>query len=362
MGKSFTDSEIDYIKTWYGKKTAIEIGEDLGRTIESVYHKAKRLNLQTRKIANVENAKNPWSKEEEQFLLDNYETMLGQEIENKLGRSQDAVHLRAAKLGLSKGYEAQCLAKSYGGNKINHKYFEQWSNSMAYILGLIYADGCLFNYRTTIALKSSDAYLLENIRNILESDNEVTIKDKVATLHFSSKTIRESLESYGLTQNKSLTIQMPEVLKEYLPHFIRGVFDGDGTITHNKARPRIAFYSGSKKFLEQLDSIISNYLQIEPGLILKPEREKNTYSVYYGSINALDLGQWMYQDADLKLERKYERWINHEQKWRDRYNEVIEALANGKRLKGVTDKVAKSYKRYYSNSPFWPRGIYRKPY
>jgi hypothetical protein len=57
----------------------------------------------------------------------------------------------------------------------------------------------------------------------------------------------------GGTENKSLTLEFPEVPKEYLPDFIRGYFDGDGSIMRLKNnRVNSAFTCGSKKFLIKL--------------------------------------------------------------------------------------------------------------
>lgn len=48
-------------------------------------------------------------------------------------------------------------------------------------------------------------------------------------LAMASKHMCESLEKWGLTQNKTFTITFPDFLKEDLiSHFVRGYFDGDG--------------------------------------------------------------------------------------------------------------------------------------
>ena len=83
------------------------------------------------------------------------------------------------------------------------------------------------------------------------------------TLILSSKHMCESLEKYGLTQNKTFTITFPNFLNEKLiPHFIRGYFDGDGTTSVFKRKDNgkvdccislmssIQFCQGAKNFLE----------------------------------------------------------------------------------------------------------------
>ncbi|SES11264.1 LAGLIDADG family homing endonuclease [Psychrobacillus sp. OK032] len=50
------------------------------------------------------------------------------------------------------------------------------------------------------------------------------------TLIINSKIMKEDLAILGIIPNKSLTVPFPEVPKEYLSSFIRGVIDGDGWV------------------------------------------------------------------------------------------------------------------------------------
>ena len=56
----------------------------------------------------------------------------------------------------------------------------------------------------------------------------------------------------------------------YLPHFIRGVVDGDGTLAWNGDRPIIQIYSGSPDFLDGLASAVEDATSIPA-----PQRQAN---------------------------------------------------------------------------------------
>jgi intein-encoded DNA endonuclease-like protein len=74
------------------------------------------------------------------------------------------------------------------------------------------------------------------------------------------------LLKYGLTPNKSLTLQFPDVPREYVRHFIRGCWDGDGSVYLEKRSKRIkaSYVSGSRKFIQGMVNALSkNGLQIK---------------------------------------------------------------------------------------------------
>lgn len=54
----------------------------------------------------------------------------------------------------------------------------------------------------------------------------------------SNKHLWQTLNKYGCTPNKSLTLKFPNEnifkSKDLIRHFIRGYFDGDGCISYNK--------------------------------------------------------------------------------------------------------------------------------
>jgi len=70
------------------------------------------------------------------------------------------------------------------------------------------------------------------------------------------------LINLGLHPRKSLTINLPDVPKRYMSHFIRGYFDGDGCINlyrnKNRKGTRLTtiFVSGSKNFLISLNNFL----------------------------------------------------------------------------------------------------------
>jgi intein/homing endonuclease len=148
---------------------------------------------------------------------------------------------------------------------------------MAYFIGLMASDGNLYHktsYMIRINLKSSDVDILNKIRDnlnigtvkIIERKNYDKIQ-KSALFRINNKSLYNKLLEIGLTPNKSLTLQWPKIPKEYYRDFVRGFFDGDGSISFNKASDykgawRAVFYSASKDFIYKLKDILNQEANI----------------------------------------------------------------------------------------------------
>lgn len=207
--------------------------------------------------------------------------------------------------------------KRTSGNRkytVNESFFRKWSNEMAYVFGLALTDGCLTENNIVIAQKEPE--ILRNISDVMKSDIPVVKrsnnggKSHIHTLTINRKSIVADLARLGLTPNKSLTVPFPDVPAEYLPHFIRGVIDGDGWVHERGYTCRIT--SGSAEFAEGLLSVLlaRNY---------NARIETNNYGgndvyrvVISGKNDIKRLGQWIYADCGvLFLARKRRRFETH---------------------------------------------------
>jgi intein/homing endonuclease len=73
-----------------------------------------------------------------------------------------------------------------------------------------------------------------------------------SSLSFTSKKIRQTIESYGIGNNKTFKLHnLPDNLpKEFLVDYIRGFFDGDGSIYEPKGKKiGMSFTCASDTFL-----------------------------------------------------------------------------------------------------------------
>jgi len=207
--------------------------------------------------------------------------------------------------------------------KWDTKFFEKWSPEMAYILGFLIADGYVFtNPRGSqyFGLMLTDKEIMKEIRKALRSNHKISTykakkkywKDRYA-LQIGSKEAVARLKDFGIIQNKSLIIKYPKnIPEEFLGHFVRGYFDGDGGVYFRKhfvkARKKMkwvfqtSFTSGSRSFLVGLHKALRPY--VKGGTIREKQRG---HELTFSHRDGLALYRLMYNNISnrLFLERKY---------------------------------------------------------
>ncbi len=213
------------------------------------------------------------------------------------------------------------------------------TESKAYILGFIYADGFVGDEKfNNIVIAVNDLEILEFIAKEFKFTGNIRKTKKGGfenskcgySLNFSSKIMASRLREIGLYPNKSLTIDtLPQIDKKLVRHFIRGYFDGDGSIvlSHNtsyyKAIDGVIKYIyptycfmilGTKGFLEEIIKEAEfNYAKIhntksEKIKCIKINAKKEFNNIF----------KYLYDNSTIKLQRKYNKW-----------NEIKSAFAVG---------------------------------
>lgn len=198
--------------------------------------------------------------------------------------------------------------KQHHGRKynINENFFSQWNPTMAYVLGFWFADGYMRKEKSyRIVFTGNDKDILIKIRDAMTSSHPICPANgnDCYYISFCSKKLYIDLTKLGGLRKKSMVIEFPKVPKKFLPDFIRGYFDGDGSVffveyarTKDQKRTRelrTNFTSGSRKFLEKLMSIL--YREI--GISMK------TLGVFNNG-SSLKLGYGM-KDSDTLLNYMY---------------------------------------------------------
>jgi intein/homing endonuclease len=197
-------------------------------------------------------------------------------------------------------------------------YFESWTEINAYILGFLYADGCITNDgRVSILLSEKDIELLELIRNeicptakIIYSNYQNIKRSPQIKLRFSSKSIYKKLIELGFTLNKTETdCNILQLIPElYKSSFIRGYLDGDGNIRCQKRgkywTKSVSFCNGNNQILLDIQDLFKNCLNIQG--ILREYTNKNVYYIleYNKFEDVFKICNFLYNNSSFSLERK----------------------------------------------------------
>ena len=209
---------------------------------------------------------------------------------------------------LDKNIKSQIQSENARKYNINQDYFKAWSHNMAYILGFWYADGCIYGGKMfDITLHKKDKYIIKKIAQELDYQGPILdyVDRQACRINFSCKVIYNDLIALGGTERKSKTLQFPNIPIEFLPDFIRGYFDGDGSVYNVKGkRINTNFACGSNKFLQSLLQLLKKEAGIEGGSISIANQ-----SLTFGKKDSIKLGNYIYQNnPELYLLRKYEKF------------------------------------------------------
>jgi predicted DNA-binding protein YlxM (UPF0122 family) len=199
---------------------------------------------------------------------------------------------------------------------INEKFFDAWSADMAYVLGLLITDGCVSD-SGNVAFSINDKDLLEKVRSAMGSNHKIEPSKHQKNLyvfHFARENMVKKLEAFGMIPRKSLVVKFPDVPFEYIPDFLRGVFDGDGSVFFSKQNPPklvTKFISGSESFILDLENNL-NKLGL-PGRKIYKQKTKNgvSYTIVFGHKDSIKLFEILYgnRQNSLFLDRKYQRFL-----------------------------------------------------
>jgi hypothetical protein len=195
-----------------------------------------------------------------------------------------AIHLKLRSLvtneRIIKGVRRALGKSSEEGLDLNRRYFDTWSNNMAWTLGYTFADGSVRSSANGSGLRYSckldDVELLEIVKGELRSDHHIATHYKTngrrrATLEISCSDIAVRIqELHGVLPRKSYKdIPYPFVPDDFLGHFSRGVLDGDGSIPTFDSQKRGGFYwCGTKLFITGLMEHLSFITDIPMATIL----------------------------------------------------------------------------------------------
>jgi hypothetical protein len=125
----------------------------------------------------------------------------------------------------------------------------------------------------------------------------------------------DDLNNHGIHQRKTyeqITNIFEFIPQQLLNHFIRGVFDGDGCISSNSNNTISCKFDicGTNDILEKIQKVLmENIDNLSKTKIIDLKNNNANDLVYGGRNNIKNIFNWLYNNANIYLERKYNKFI-----------------------------------------------------
>jgi hypothetical protein len=228
------------------------------------------------------------------------------------------------------------VKKHWRKYEVNKNAFLNEDAVSFYLLGAFMTDGNVncSKHHINCSISSKDSDWLDSIRDQICPQKPVYYKS--FSFQFSETECQNWLMSYGCLPNKSLTLKIEkDIPLEYQRDFLRGVVDGDGSISeslytktstngtvHTYTKKSLYICSASLEFIKQLILMIPSdinfsFIKVKQstsyieGRKITPSNE-NFYRISFSDSNAVKFAKYIYYDGhELSLNRKKEK----AQKW-----------------------------------------------
>lgn len=209
------------------------------------------------------------------------------------------------------------------GNKQGYPRDEFYFNKIdteekAYWLGFLYADGCVHSNNYEISINITDKEHIEKFKAAIKAFNHniTEIQDKrfqnAKTLYQFSirdKQLHQDLIKWGCIPQKSLFInKIPNIPRDYVSHFLRGYFDGDGSLHYLRGTNnyRISFV-GTKDFLNDIQKELQTNVSLQSNIAGK------AYVLQIAGKRQIErILNYLYNNSkeNNRLNRKYQKYLD----------------------------------------------------
>lgn len=197
----------------------------------------------------------------------------------------------------------------------------------SYFLGLFVADGWLEERGRAAYVALNDRQIVDDVAQALQYRNKIVeiplrkwgsseLSGKISHRIGLAREPLQDLMALGFTATKTGNEFVPAGLSEStFHHFLRGVSDGDGTMSlvRNRSEVRLqwSLVSSSEEFLEEVLEHLHTVGAVAHGVEVLPRdtpSEAPMFKIMLGHADSVRVGSYMYADATLLLRRKFQTW------------------------------------------------------
>jgi len=211
-------------------------------------------------------------------------------------------------------------ARQWEGGAKNRKFhvddyiFEKWTEKSAYLFGVIASDGHVgtgkYENRVQIAISKKDEDWLSLLAKLFGFNGNVggyTLTDEygsreIVRFTFASPSMADRLRASGVKEPRAADA-VPDAV---FGHFVRGYFDGDGSVfTDSQSKKLKTNFVGSSGLITKLRDRLGKLAGVSAAMQVHPKTNSpHAFSVTYAFRDTCRLANFMYLEAEFCLQRK----------------------------------------------------------
>lgn len=218
---------------------------------------------------------------------------------------------------------------------LNEHYFDVIDTpNKAYLVGLLYADGCncTSHHAVTLSLQEDDRDVVEFMKQELGYGGPIRVNklhDKnpryknQCVLCINDVHMSDRLEQLGVVDAKSLILTFPDWLdKDLYQYFIAGYFDGDGCVSYDEKHQKCYTKTvGTKDFCNKLSEILFSIGCKHHVVHPKQCKDSNTFVLQTGgNRSSLLFLDYIYDNNGFHMNRKYQKYLYFKEKYLTKNN------------------------------------------
>ena len=203
---------------------------------------------------------------------------------------------------------------------LNETFFDNIDSEIkAYLLGYLFADGFVGDEKynnIVFSQKKDDMEAVELFKKSIEYTGDLRMfqptkgsfenSQEHAVVNFSSEHMANKLRDYGVSK-KECYKNFPQLDATLIRHFIRGFFDGDGSITLTRAHYKDKVYYGGALSIIVNENLIDFFLKLFDGIHFTVDQSRTEYMVYikcHSKKATKFFYEYFYKDSKYFLSRK----------------------------------------------------------
>lgn len=189
--------------------------------------------------------------------------------------------------------------------KVNERFFDTWTKESAWVFGWILTDGHVHDKYIDITLQARDKDIPLKIKDVMEFTGDLYEYGNTAGLRIYNRKLVEKVRSLGLPRkDKTHKCEYPPMEPEVEWDFIRGVFEGDGSISIKEyGTPRVLICGASEGLMEGVVQFLENQ-GVDLTIRIKDGFYMTQCSNVESSIRILH-GMYAQAPGHLRMNRKY---------------------------------------------------------